>query len=176
MLANSWSNARRVRSGSTDCVWATNQRINCMRMIIIASNADQNCILTSSSTSTTFATCCRTNGKHSRKRSRRPRQSSTNSHLNPTSATSRVSRSHSPSTLLKQPSKRRNTMNSRDAAFDESLKEIIEATAAEAAAQHDNVSVTSTGNHDLNGSLALDEDGERASGSRKKRKRSEDDG
>lgn len=28
-------------------------------------------------------------------------------------------------------------MNSRDAAFDESLKEIIEATAAEAAAVHD---------------------------------------
>ena len=66
-------------------------------------------------------------------------------------------------------------MNSRDAAFDESLKEIIEATAAEAAAQHDNISVTSTGNHDLNGSMALDEEVERPSG-RKKRKRSEDDG
>lgn len=63
-------------------------------------------------------------------------------------------------------------MNSRDAAFDESLKEIIEATAAEAAAQHDNISVTSTGNRELNGSLALDED----AGGRKKRKRSEDDG
>ncbi|KAF9049757.1 hypothetical protein BJ165DRAFT_1453476 [Panaeolus papilionaceus] len=49
-------------------------------------------------------------------------------------ANSRVSRSHSPSHLSKQASKRRNTMNSRDAAFDESLKEIIEATAAEAAA------------------------------------------
>jgi hypothetical protein len=67
-------------------------------------------------------------------------------------------------------------MNSRDAAFDESLKEIIEATAAEAAAQHDNVGVTSNGNHDLNGSLALEEETEHASGSRKKRKRSEDDG
>lgn len=66
-------------------------------------------------------------------------------------------------------------MNSRDAAFDESLKEIIEATAAEAAAQHDNISVTSTGNRDLNGSMALDEEVERPSG-RKKRKRSEDDG
>ena len=67
-------------------------------------------------------------------------------------------------------------MNSRDAAFDESLKEIIEATAAEAAAQHDNISVTSTGNHDLNGGLAVDYDAEPALGGRKKRKRSEDDG
>jgi hypothetical protein len=66
-------------------------------------------------------------------------------------------------------------MNSRDAAFDESLKEIIEATAAEAAAQHDNISVTSTGNRDQNGNSALDEDAEPASGSRKKRKRTEDD-
>jgi hypothetical protein len=66
-------------------------------------------------------------------------------------------------------------MNSRDAAFDQSLKEIIEATAAEAAAQHDSISVTSTGNHDLNGGMALDEEVERPSG-RKKRKRSEDDG
>jgi hypothetical protein len=66
-------------------------------------------------------------------------------------------------------------MNSRDAAFDESLKEIIEATAAEAAAQHDNISVTSTGNRDQNGNSALDEDVEPASSSRKKRKRTEDD-
>ncbi|KIY73101.1 hypothetical protein CYLTODRAFT_485815 [Cylindrobasidium torrendii FP15055 ss-10] len=42
-----------------------------------------------------------------------------------------ISRSHSP-TLSRQPAKRRNTMNSRDAAFDENLKEILESTAAEA--------------------------------------------
>jgi hypothetical protein len=67
-------------------------------------------------------------------------------------------------------------MNSRDAAFDESLKEIIEATAAEAAAHHDNISVSSAGNHDQNGNSALDEDAEPALSSRKKRKRTEDDG
>ncbi|KAF7315617.1 Histone deacetylase complex subunit CTI6 [Mycena indigotica] len=58
-----------------------------------------------------------------RKSRRRPRHSSANGQ--------RQSRSHSPS-LLKQPSKRRNTMNSRDAAFDENIKEILETTAAEA--------------------------------------------
>ncbi|KAG5635634.1 hypothetical protein H0H81_010568 [Sphagnurus paluster] len=108
-----------------------------------------------------------------KKRSKRPRQSSANSHHNPTSTASRVSRSHSPSTLLKQTSKRRNTMNSRDAAFDESLKEIIEATAAEAAAAHDTASVTSAGNRD--GQQAIDDDIDHGPGSRKKRKRSEDD-
>ncbi|KAF9465047.1 hypothetical protein BDZ94DRAFT_1255182 [Collybia nuda] len=106
---------------------------------------------------------------------KRPRQTSTTSIQNPTSAPSRVSRSHSPSTLMKQPSKRRNTMNSRDAAFDESLKEIIEATAAEAAAVHDTASVTSTGNRDFNDQHDLDEDIESGAGNRKKRKRNEDD-
>ncbi|KAF8200778.1 hypothetical protein BJ912DRAFT_1122906 [Pholiota molesta] len=67
---------------------------------------------------------------------KKPRQTSTASRHDPT-AKDRISRSRSPSHLLKQPSKRRNTMNSRDAAFDESLKEIIEATAAEAAAVQD---------------------------------------
>ncbi|VDB95149.1 unnamed protein product [Peniophora sp. CBMAI 1063] len=48
----------------------------------------------------------------------------------------RLSRSHSPTTLLK-PAKRRNTMNSRAAdAYDESLKDIIEASALEAQQQH----------------------------------------
>lgn len=64
-------------------------------------------------------------------------------------------------------------MNSRDAAFDESLKEIIEATAAEAAAAHDTVSVTSTGNRD--GAQTMDEDIDPGPSSRKKRKRTEDD-
>ena len=70
----------------------------------------------------------------SRRLAKRPRQTSAASRQD--RGNSRISRSHSP-TLHKQPSKRRNTMNSRDAAFDESLKEIIEATAAEAAAVHD---------------------------------------
>ena len=52
---------------------------------------------------------------------------------------SRTSRSRSPSLLTKQqhaqPSKRRNTMNSRDADFDHDLEAIIRASAAEAAAQ-----------------------------------------
>ncbi|KAG5648481.1 hypothetical protein DXG03_003092 [Asterophora parasitica] len=108
-----------------------------------------------------------------KKRSKRPRQSSANSHHNPASALSRVSRSRSPSTLLKQPYKRRNTMNSRDAAFDESLKEIIEATAAEAAAAHDSVSVTSGGHRE--GQQAPDEEMDQGPGNRKKRKRAEDD-
>ncbi|KAG6911131.1 hypothetical protein DXG01_003871 [Tephrocybe rancida] len=109
-----------------------------------------------------------------KKRSKRPpRQSSANSHHNPASAPSRVSRSHSPSTLLKQPSKRRNTMNSRDAAFDEKLKEIIEATAAEAAAAHDNASVTSGGTRDAQ--QANDDEADPGPGSRKKRKRVEED-
>ncbi|KDR75860.1 hypothetical protein GALMADRAFT_226507 [Galerina marginata CBS 339.88] len=71
-----------------------------------------------------------------KKLAKKPRQTSATSRPDP-NVNSRVSRSHSPSHLLKQPSKRRNTMNSRDAAFDESLKEIIEATAAEAAAVQD---------------------------------------
>ena len=64
-------------------------------------------------------------------------------------------------------------MNSRDAAFDESLKEIIEATAAEAAAAHDAISVTSTSNRDA--PPVLDDEGNAGLSSRKKRKRTEDD-
>jgi hypothetical protein len=62
--------------------------------------------------------------------------------------------------MPKQPAKRRNTMNSRDAAFDESLKEIMEATAAEAeaAAAHQ----------------VLDDDKE-STDNKRKRKRAEDD-
>jgi len=58
-------------------------------------------------------------------------------------------------------------MNSRDAAFDESLKEIIEATAAEAAAAHDPRNIPSNGN--TNGHTELDE--EIGPNSRRKRKR-----
>ncbi|TFK21977.1 hypothetical protein FA15DRAFT_672019 [Coprinopsis marcescibilis] len=63
------------------------------------------------------------------------RHAQNQAHAQSASAASRVSRSHSPGLNAKQISKRRNTMNSRDADFAESLKEIIEATAAEAAAK-----------------------------------------
>ncbi|KAF5355314.1 hypothetical protein D9758_006014 [Tetrapyrgos nigripes] len=76
-----------------------------------------------------------------KKLSRKARQSSTNSHHTGPPTSSRKSRSHSPS-HLKQPSKRRNTMNS---AFDENLKQVLEATAPEAGAGHDTGSVTSQG-------------------------------
>jgi hypothetical protein len=66
----------------------------------------------------------------SRKHAKRMRQNSIASHANP----SRSSRSHSPTYLMKQPPKRRNTMNSRDAAYEHEMQLIIEATAAEAAA------------------------------------------
>lgn len=62
-------------------------------------------------------------------------------------------------------------MNSRDAAFDESLKEIIEATAAEAAAATEPQPTHSNGS--LNGQAENHEDLD--SSSRKKRKRTEDD-
>lgn len=54
-------------------------------------------------------------------------------------------------------------MNSRDAAFDESLKEIMEQTAAEAAAGHDKADPTASGS-------AASEPG------KKKRKRVDDEG
>ncbi|KAH0827902.1 Golgi CORVET complex core vacuolar protein 8-domain-containing protein [Lanmaoa asiatica] len=96
---------------------------------------------------------------------KKARESSTHSR----NTTSRLSRSHSPTHLLKPP-KRRNTMNSRDAAFDESLKELIEATAAEAAAATDPPKPTVNGC--ISGQSEVpDED----SNGRKKRKRGEDD-
>ncbi|KAH6914042.1 hypothetical protein BKA70DRAFT_652689 [Coprinopsis sp. MPI-PUGE-AT-0042] len=86
-----------------------------------------------------------------------------------TTAPPRTSRSHSP-TLTKQPSKRRNTMNSRDADFAESLKEIIEATAAEAAAAKDpTVSPSNEGPAIPNGDSDIHTNG------KKKRKRAEDE-
>ena len=62
-------------------------------------------------------------------------------------------------------------MNSRDANFDESIKEIMEASAAEAAA-FDSKSVTSNGH--VNGT-APPEGEEVVPNNRKKRKRSDDD-
>ena len=105
-----------------------------------------------------------------RKLSKKARHPSASSHHNPLSAASRVSRSHSPVHSSK-PAKRRNTMNSRDAAFDESLKELIEATAAEAAAAQDTRSVTSNGN--ANGVPEPQE--ESVPSNRKKRKRLDED-
>ena len=108
-----------------------------------------------------------------RKLAKRPRHSSTNSHA----PASRVSRSHSP-IHAKQPSKRRNTMNSRDAAFDESIKEIIEASAAEAAAAQGlaNPATNDNSNGNSNSSRTEpEEEIENAPGNRKKRKRTEDD-
>ncbi|CAK5265740.1 unnamed protein product [Mycena citricolor] len=102
---------------------------------------------------------------HLRKSRRKPRQSSAASH----NAPARQSRSHSPS-LHKQPSKRRNTMNSRDAAFDENLKEILETTAAEAGTIPESASV---GSAMVQGDA--EEDMENGVSNRKKRKRIEDD-
>jgi hypothetical protein len=62
-------------------------------------------------------------------------------------------------------------MNSRDAAFDESLKEIIEATAAEAAAATEPHPTQPDGS--VNGQAENYEDPD--SNNRKKRKRTEDD-
>jgi hypothetical protein len=106
----------------------------------------------------------------SRKLAKKARQSSAAAHG---TTASRVSRSHSPTHLLKQPSKRRNTMNSRDANFDESLKEIIEATAAEAAAAQENAAQQQP---PPNGPKPEpEEEPEVGSHNRKKRKRAEDD-
>lgn len=92
-----------------------------------------------------------------RKLAKRPRQASG------TSVTSRVSRSHSPTQLLKQQtSKRRNTVNS---AYDESLKEVLEATAAEAAGIDGPVS----------GGIDAMPAPEQETDNKKKRKRTEDD-
>jgi hypothetical protein len=139
-------------------------------MTIIVNNVDLTCIKNSSSMCPASLPWCPPDPIVIRKLSKKPRQSSANSHHNPTTATSRVSRSRSPSHLLK-PAKRRNTMNSRDAAFDESLKEIMEATAAEAAAAQDSRSVMSNGN--TNGHPEPDED--TGPSSRKKRKRADED-
>lgn len=66
-----------------------------------------------------------------RKHAKRMRQNSIASHANP----SRSSRSHSPTYLIKQPPKRRNTMNSRDAAYELEIQSLLVATAAEASMQ-----------------------------------------
>ncbi|KZT28976.1 hypothetical protein NEOLEDRAFT_1128469 [Neolentinus lepideus HHB14362 ss-1] len=111
------------------------------------------------------------------------RHASNTSHHNSISATSnpRSSRSHSPSHLLQKPAKRRNTMNSRDAAYDESLQEVIEQSAAEAAAAeaaaHATVvsTVSSEGKNGESNHVEGEDEGDAGIGSAKKRKRTDDD-
>ncbi|KAL1748775.1 hypothetical protein HDZ31DRAFT_71350 [Schizophyllum fasciatum] len=111
--------------------------------------------------------------KLNNKRSRVHNNNNSNSHHS-ASHNPRTSRSRSPSLLSKQqhaqPSKRRNTMNSRDADFDHDLEAIIRASAAEAAA-HENA-------HPSEAPLPtpvqeVDADG--SGGARKKRRRTDDD-
>ncbi|KAH7914154.1 hypothetical protein BJ138DRAFT_1080223 [Hygrophoropsis aurantiaca] len=107
--------------------------------------------------------------------SKKARQSSTNSQHTSAAAASRLSRSHSPSHLLKPP-KRRNTMNSRDAAFDESLKELMEATAAEAATVPESTNGDTTAIEGMSIEVqSLQEEVETELSGRKKRKRTEDE-
>lgn len=106
-----------------------------------------------------------------RRHAKRARQSSA------AIAPSRSSRSHSPSHLPKA-TKRRNTMNSRDAAYDESLQAIIEASAAEARAATMSPVVAAhkeetKSNHD--GEAEPEADWGSGLNGRRKRKRSDDD-
>ena len=163
MRVNSWCNVKRAKFGNMGYAWAISPRIKFMMMITIVNNVGPNYTSSFSSGTVIFPACLRFLNLFSRKLAKRPRQTSAASRQDP--ANSRVSRSHSPSHLHKQPSKRRNTMNSRDAAFDESLKEIIEATAAEAAAVQD---AFLTSPNEV-------EPVEMVSGGKKKRKRTDDD-
>lgn len=166
-VVNSWSNVKHATFGNTVFAWASRWTPNSLQQpTIIANSANQSIIRIFSSTSLSIVPYPqRLDSTPSRRLAKKARESSTHSR----NTTSRLSRSHSPTHLLKPP-KRRNTMNSRDAAFDESLKELIEATAAEAAAATDppkpGVNGCTSGQ-----SEAPDDD----SNSRKKRKRGEDD-
>ncbi|THH28378.1 hypothetical protein EUX98_g5797 [Antrodiella citrinella] len=105
------------------------------------------------------------------KRLKKARQTSVSSHHVPATQ-AHDSRSHSPVSLMKQ-TKRRNTMNSRDAAYDESLQAVIDASAAEALASTrvnadgDEGSVVGPGDTAPDGEVTL--------GGRRKRKRADDD-
>ncbi|KAI9067292.1 hypothetical protein FKP32DRAFT_270410 [Trametes sanguinea] len=111
---------------------------------------------------------------------KRARQSSARSHPPTTPSVahpSRNSRSHSPNVLMKAP-KRRNTMNSRDAAYEESVQALIEATKTEAAnfdlPPRTPVSAVSV-NGSLNGNGHLDQDAESVTNPKRKRKRTDED-
>ncbi|KAI0775841.1 hypothetical protein BD413DRAFT_531981 [Trametes elegans] len=110
---------------------------------------------------------------------KRARQSSARSHPPTTPSVahpSRNSRSHSPA-VLKAP-KRRNTMNSRDAAYEESLLALLESTKTEAThvelPPRTPVSAVSV-NGSLNGQGHPDQEGETVTAQKRKRKRSDDD-
>lgn len=102
-----------------------------------------------------------------RKLIKRQRQGSAQSH-HAFHSTSRMSRSHSPSHLQK-PAKRRNTMNSRDAAYEESLQQVLGASAAEAAALAGGSSKEQPGDNDD----ILDEMNDGMKAVHRKRKRSD---
>ncbi|KAI0823369.1 hypothetical protein BC628DRAFT_1325067 [Trametes gibbosa] len=111
---------------------------------------------------------------------KRARQSSTRSHPPTTPLVPnapRSSRSHSPTIFMKAP-KRRNTMNSRDAAYEESVQALIEATKSEAISfdlpPRTPVSAVSV-NGSANGHAHPEHDTELVTNPKKKRKRIDDD-
>ncbi|KAG7098596.1 hypothetical protein E1B28_000521 [Marasmius oreades] len=110
-----------------------------------------------------------------KKLSKRARQSSTTSHHTAVPTSSTTFRSHSPTHTSKQPSKRRNTMNSRDAAFDENLKEILESSAAEAGTGLETASLVSNNGNALTSPPDAEDSVETAPNNRKKRKRADND-
>lgn len=126
-----------------------------------------------------FLNDCLMDGVVCRKHAKKIRHPSVNSHHTTTAGrhASRSSRSRSPVHHPK-PTKRRNTMNSRDAAYEESFQALIEATAAEAAAaaqeSKPTLPISFSSNEDVNGHVDAEHESESVSG-RRKRKRSEDD-
>ncbi|KAH9991781.1 hypothetical protein BJV77DRAFT_1005698 [Russula vinacea] len=103
----------------------------------------------------------------------RDRHPSTNSHPN-TSSANRKSRSHSPT--HQKPQKRRNTMNSRDAAYDElEMMALLVDSAAEAAAAVAVQSSPSPINGSVNGLADVDEQAPSPATAKKKRKRGSED-
>lgn len=179
-----WLNATAATRGSTERAWASRTKMGYQRCIT-ARSADLTSTPTSSSAllprspldSDSMSSTAR---KH---HARRARQSSASHHA--TTNAARNSRSHSPTYLLKQPPKRRNTMNSRDAAYELEVQMLLEATKVEAAAeasvipQEPLVASPPT----MNGQAAEVDDKSRDgpeqevdnSNGRKKRKRSSDD-
>lgn len=104
-----------------------------------------------------------------RRAAKRPRHASTNSHQGSVHAPRDSKSPHrSLSPVISKPQKRRNTMNSRDAAYDERVvKALMEATAAEAA--------TVPPHTPVDGNAELDDEGEAELCNRRKRKRTDDD-
>ena len=109
-----------------------------------------------------------------RRIAKRPRDRHSSSNPHPASATAnRNSRSHSPS--HQKPQKRRNTMNSRDAAYDEMMALIVENSVAEAAGPTSAQSPPSPINGSVNGQADGDEQLPSPATSKKKRKRTSED-